>query len=85
MAAEPGASILDIQYGGRVIFVFSDDQDFAKKLHNVGAIYVFDAIAAGCHTKATETKHVVARKQHFVSYGGVIPLRDLGPVLSDVS
>ena len=49
LAADPGAQVIDMQYGGRIVFIVSDTPDFAARLSKAGAIHFFNAVAAGCH------------------------------------
>lgn len=50
--ADPRARLLDIRWGGRLIFVDYDDVNLPAALRKAGALYMFDAIAAGCHPPA---------------------------------
>lgn len=56
LAADPGAQVIDMQYGGRILFIASDSPDFAARLHKAGAIHFFNAVAAGCHQPVEHTR-----------------------------
>ena len=48
--ADPKAKLIDIRWQGRLVFVDYADVNFPATLQKAGALYMFDAIAAGCHT-----------------------------------
>jgi hypothetical protein len=48
-AADPDARLVDVRWGGRLVFVSYRDPAFPAKVATFGAWHSFDAIAAGCH------------------------------------
>ena len=48
-AADPRAKLVDIRWSGRLVFVDYENVDFPQTIEKAGALYLFDAIAAGCH------------------------------------
>ncbi len=50
--ADPRARLVDARWGGKLVYVTYDDPTFPAALSRAGALYMFDAIAAGCHGPA---------------------------------
>jgi hypothetical protein len=49
LAADPGARVVDVRWGGRLVFVSYRDPAFPATVAGLGAWRSFDAVAAGCH------------------------------------
>jgi hypothetical protein len=49
LTAEDDAQIVDIRLGGRLVFVVYHQPEFPRQIARLGALRVFDAVAAGCH------------------------------------
>ena len=52
-AADPKARIVDMRWRGRLVFVSYDALGFPDAVRRSGALYLFDAVSAGCHAPRT--------------------------------
>jgi hypothetical protein len=49
-AADPNASLVEVRWGGQLVFVSYRDTAFPAKVASLGAWHSFDAVTAGCHS-----------------------------------
>ena len=48
--ADPNIRFLDSRWHGRLVYVLYDAIGFPDAVRRSGALYIFDAVSAGCHT-----------------------------------